>query len=76
MFFHAYKNIEDQWRKSEDFKKKGPGENAIWVNGGLGGINTWYYQPEAPASWINIDGGYYKPGDEMPSDDIPTERPI
>lgn len=75
MFYHAYKNIEDQWKATEDYKVKGP-IDAPWVNGGLGGINTWYYQGEAPASWINIDGGYYKPGDEMPLDDIPDIRPV
>lgn len=74
MFYWAYKNIEDQWKTTEDFKKKGP----IWgphVSGGLGGINTWYYQGQAPAAWINLEGGYYKPGDEMPLEDIPLERP-
>lgn len=74
MFYWAYKNIEDQWKSTEEFKKKGP----IWgphVTGGLGGTNTWYYQGQAPAAWINLEGGYYKPGDEMPLEDIPIERP-
>lgn len=74
MFYHAYMNIENQWKATEDYKVHGP-IDAPWVNGGLNGINTWYYQGEAPASWINIDGGYYKPGDEMPLDDIPDTRP-
>lgn len=74
MFYHAYKNIEDQWRKTEEFKKKGP-LNAPWVNGGLGGINTWFYVGEAPNPWIDIDGGFYQPGAEMPMDDIPETRP-
>jgi hypothetical protein len=69
MFFHAYKNIEQAWRDSEEFKAKGP-INAPWVAGGLHGTNTWAYQGEAPAPWINIDGGYYKPGDPMPLDDL------
>lgn len=74
MFYHAYKNIEDQWKASEEFKKKGPiiGPH---VNGGLGGINTWYYQGQAPTPWINLEGGYYKPGDEMPLEDVPLVRP-
>ena len=74
MFYHAYRNIEDQWKKSEAFKKKGP-LNAPWVNGGLGGINTWFYVGEAPNPWIDIDGGFYQPGSEMPMDAVPETRP-
>lgn len=74
MFYWAYKNIEDQWKLTEEFKKKGP-INGPHVTGGLGGQNTWYYQGQAPAAWINLEGGYYKPGDAMPLDDIPLERP-
>ena len=74
MFYHAYKNIEEQWRNTEDFKKKGP-INGPHVNGGWGGINTWSYVGEAPSSWIDIDGGYYQPGAEMPLDEIPDVRP-
>ena len=74
MFYHAYKNMEDQWKATEEYKHKGP-INGPHVTGGPGGTNTWYYQDEAPSAWLNIDGGYYKPGDAMPLDDIPEQRP-
>jgi hypothetical protein len=66
MFYHAYKNIEQQWLESEDFKAHGP-VNGPWVTGGPGGINTWYYEPEAPKAWIDLDGKYYQPGAPMPT---------
>lgn len=74
MFYWAYKNIEDSWKASEEYKNKGP-VNGPHVAGGPGGTNTWYYQGEAPSAWLNIDGGYYKPGDQMPLDDVPETRP-
>lgn len=74
MFYHAYKNIEDAFKQSEEYKTKGP-VTGPHVTGGPGGSNTWYFQGEAPAAWINIDGGYYKPGDAMPLDEIPESRP-
>lgn len=74
MFYHAYMNIEEQWAKANLFKKKGPTDGPH-VNGGWGGINTWVYVDEAPSAWIDIDGGYYQPGAEMPNEDIPLERP-
>jgi hypothetical protein len=66
IFYHAYKNLEQQWLESEDFKAHGP-VNGPWVTGGPGGINTWYYEPEAPKAWIDLDGKYYQPGAPMPS---------
>ena len=75
MFYWAYKNIEDSWKASEEYKVKGP-VSAPWVSGGLGGTNTWTFQGEAPAAWINIEGGYYKPGDPMPLDEVPEVRPV
>lgn len=74
MFYHAYMNIEEQYKKTEEFKKKGP-KDGPHVSGGWGGINTWSYVGEAPSSWIDIDGGYYSPGAEMPLEDIPEVRP-
>lgn len=74
MFYHAYMNIEEQYKETEQFKKKGP-KDGPHVNGGWGGINTWSYVGEAPSSWIDIDGGYYSPGAEMPLEDIPEVRP-
>lgn len=74
MFYHAYKNIEDSFKASEEYKVKGP-VSGPHVAGGPGGSNTWYFQGEAPSAWINIDGGYYKPGDAMPNDEIPEARP-
>lgn len=74
MFYHAYKNIEASWKATEEFKTKGP-INGPHVSGGWQGTNTWTYQPESPSAWLNIDGGYYKPGDSMPLDDIPETRP-
>ena len=71
MFYHAYKNMEEAFKASEEFKAKGP-VNAPWVSGGPQGTNTWSFQAEAPSAWLNIDGGYYKPGDEMPLEEIVT----
>src|SRR5579859_5120924 len=74
MFYHAYMNIEEQYKATETFKKKGP-KDGPHVSGGWGGINTWSYVGEAPSSWIDIDGGYYQPGAEMPLEEIPEVRP-
>ena len=74
MFYWAYKNMEDGWKASEEYKAKGP-INGPHVAGGWGGTNTWSFQPESPSAWINIDGGYYKAGDAMPLDEIPEQRP-
>ena len=74
MFYWAYRNIEDAYKATEEFKTKGP-INGPHVSGGWQGANTWTYQAESPSAWLNIDGGYYKPGDSMPLDDIPETRP-
>lgn len=75
MFYHAYMNMEEAWKATEEFKKKGPIDGPH-VHGGWGGINTWSYVGEAPSSWIDIDGGYYQPGAEMPLEEIPEVRPV
>ena len=65
IFYHTYKNMEQMWLESEDFKAHGP-VNGPWVTGGPHGANTWYYEPEAPKAWIDLDGRYYAPGAPMP----------
>lgn len=75
MFYHAYMNAEDEYRKSEEFKNSGPMQ-ALWARGGPGNSNTWHFEGEAPAAWIAIDGSYYRPGKEMPLAEIPDSRPV
>lgn len=65
MFYHAYKNLEDQWRGNEQFKARGP-ESGPHTTGGRSGANTWHYEPEAPSAWIDLDGRYYTPGADIP----------
>lgn len=65
MFYHAYKNAEDAYFEMERFKQQGP-SSGPHVRGGPQGINTWHYEPEVPAAWIDLEGAYYKPGAPMP----------
>lgn len=65
MFYHAYKNLEDEYRKREQFKSRGP-ESGPHTTGGRSGQNTWHYEPEAPSAWIDLDGRYYTPGADIP----------
>lgn len=65
IFYHTYKAIEQMWLESEEFKNHGP-ISAPWVTGGPSKENTWYFEPEAPKAWIDLDGRYYTPGAPMP----------
>jgi hypothetical protein len=65
MWYWAYKNAEDLWRLSDDYRQHGP-KSAPWVGQGPGGKSTWYWEREAPSAWIDLDGRYYTAGAPMP----------
>lgn len=62
-FYHTYENQRQEAINLRRLKRTGStGEyEKMWEKGGANGQNTWFYMPEAPTAWFDIDGRYMSP---------------
>ena len=65
MFYHAYQDSYETWRKNEDFKYTGP-EKAAWDTGDRAKMHYsgWHYEPAAHSFGLDIYGRYLYAGME------------
>lgn len=59
--FHFYQNAVASYMESQTYKREGPSA-AAWSQGSARGENTWYYEPSAPTSGIDLEGRYQQDG--------------